>query len=84
MSAGCFQHFRMNHVKPNQLGVMPHNSYDPCDTQSKLALTMLAFYAWHHGVKIRTAMSHGGEKKIGKYKVDGYIADRDMAIEVNG
>lgn len=66
------------------MGIVPHNGYDHADTQSKIALQYLAHYGDVHGVEVQTALSEGGEHKVGRYKLDGYIAAQDKGIEVNG
>jgi G:T-mismatch repair DNA endonuclease (very short patch repair protein) len=74
----------MNHLKEKRLAIIPHQGYDQNDTQSNMALRFLSFKTWYHNCHIQTAMSRGGEKRIGKYKLDGYIPHLDMGIEVHG
>uniref|UniRef100_A0A183C8L0 DNA-directed DNA polymerase n=1 Tax=Globodera pallida TaxID=36090 RepID=A0A183C8L0_GLOPA len=85
IASASMKHFRLNHLKRDQLAIVPERGYDTANTQSLLALKFLNWYAAEHGVRIQTAHSPGGEKKIGpSYTVDGYIADTDTVIEVNG
>uniref|UniRef100_A0A1I8BI55 DNA-directed DNA polymerase n=2 Tax=Meloidogyne hapla TaxID=6305 RepID=A0A1I8BI55_MELHA len=84
IASGCMKHFRTNHLKERHLGLVPERGYDNADNQSKLALKFLNWYAAENNVNIRTAYSDGGEKKIGKYRVDGWIDEQRLCIEVNG
>uniref|UniRef100_A0A1I8B515 DNA-directed DNA polymerase n=1 Tax=Meloidogyne hapla TaxID=6305 RepID=A0A1I8B515_MELHA len=83
IASGCMKHFRTNHLKERHLGLVPERGYDNADNQSKLALKFLNWYAAENNVNIRTAYSDGGEK-IGKYRVDGWIDEQRLCIEVNG
>ena len=39
--------------------------------------------AHEHNIEIQSA-SHGGEKRIGKYKVDGYCQEQNKVFEFHG
>ncbi|KAL3080754.1 hypothetical protein niasHT_031273 [Heterodera trifolii] len=84
IASASMRHFRLNHLKRDQLAIVPECGYDTTNTQSLIALKFLDWYAKRNGVSIQTAHSPGGEKKIGQYTVDGYIAATDTVIEVNG
>uniref|UniRef100_A0A914NUC2 DNA-directed DNA polymerase n=1 Tax=Meloidogyne incognita TaxID=6306 RepID=A0A914NUC2_MELIC len=84
IASACMRHFRTNHLKEHHLGLVPERGYDNADNQSKLALKFLNWYATENNVNIQTAYSEGGEKKIGNYRVDGWIEEQQLAIEVNG
>nr|CAD2176274.1 unnamed protein product [Meloidogyne enterolobii] len=84
IASACMRHFRTNHLKEHHLGLVPERDYDNTDNQSKLALKFLNWYATENNVNIQTAYSDGGEKKIGSYRVDGWIEGQHLAIEVNG
>nr|CAD2192199.1 unnamed protein product [Meloidogyne enterolobii] len=85
IASACMKHFRLNHLQPEHLAIVPEKGYENCDNQSELALKYLQWYEETSGVPIKTAHSEGGEHVVaGKYKVDGYIQAEDRAIEVNG
>jgi len=44
----------------------------------------LNWYASENNVKVQTAYSDGGEKKVGKYRLDGWIEEQRLGIEING
>ena len=85
IASACMKHFRLNHLKPEQLAIVPEKGYDTCDNQSEIAMKYLDWYAEKNNVEIRTSHSEGGEHTVaGRYKVDGYIEMEDRAIEVHG
>uniref|UniRef100_A0A914KZX1 DNA-directed DNA polymerase n=2 Tax=Meloidogyne TaxID=189290 RepID=A0A914KZX1_MELIC len=85
IASACMKHFRLNHLQPEHLAIVPEKGYENCDNQSELALKYLQWYEETKGVEIQYAHSEGGEHVVaGKYKVDGYIQAEDRAIEVNG
>jgi len=49
-----------------------------------MALQYLDYYGELHGVEVQTALSEEGEKRVGRYRLDGYIKEEDKGIEVNG
>uniref|UniRef100_A0A914M148 DNA-directed DNA polymerase n=1 Tax=Meloidogyne incognita TaxID=6306 RepID=A0A914M148_MELIC len=84
IASACMCHFRTNHLKKNHLAIVPEKGYDNADNQSRLALKFLKWYEEEYGVEVQTAYSKGGEKKIDKYKLDGWIEEEQLGIEVNG
>nr|CAD2182910.1 unnamed protein product [Meloidogyne enterolobii] len=84
IASACMNHFRTNHLKENHLALVPEKGYDNVDNQSRLALKFMKWYEQEHEVKIQTAHSDGGEKKVGNYKLDGWIEEEKLGIEVNG
>nr|CAD2170273.1 unnamed protein product [Meloidogyne enterolobii] len=85
IASACMKHFRLNHLQPDHLAIVPEKGYENIDNQSELALKYLQWYEETKGVEIQSAHSEGGEFVVaGKYKVDGYIVSEDRAIEVNG
>ena len=78
----CMKHYQANHLKADHLAIVPTNSYEKCDTQSNLALKFFKWYEQEYGVEIQTAHSAGGEHRVDRFKLDGYIAAEDRAIEV--
>ena len=61
-----------------------HLFISPSPHFSKKALQFLAWYAKKHGVNIRTANTPGGEKRVGPYKLDGYIEEKKFGLEIHG
>uniref|UniRef100_A0A914NCF1 DNA-directed DNA polymerase n=5 Tax=Meloidogyne TaxID=189290 RepID=A0A914NCF1_MELIC len=85
IASACMKHFRLNHLKPEHLAIVPEKGYETCDNQSELALKYLQWYEETRGVQIQSAHSEGGEYVVAeRYKIDGYIKEEDRAIEVNG
>nr|CAD2134306.1 unnamed protein product [Meloidogyne enterolobii] len=83
IASACMNHFRTNHLKENHLALVPEKGYDNVDNQSRLALKFMKWYEQEHEVKIQTAHSDGGEKKVGNYKLDGWIEEEKLGIEVH-
>nr|CAD2201106.1 unnamed protein product [Meloidogyne enterolobii] len=84
IASACMKHFRLNHLKPEHLAIVPEKGYESCDNQSDIALKYLQWYEESLGVELKTAHSKGGEHMVGKFKVDGYIEKEDRAIEIHG
>ncbi|KAL7075931.1 hypothetical protein ACQ4LE_004628 [Meloidogyne hapla] len=84
IASACMKHFRLNHLEPEHLAIVPEKGYETCDNQSELALKYLQWYEEGRGVQVKTAHSGGEHVVAGKYKVDGYIEAEDRAIEING
>nr|CAD2209475.1 unnamed protein product [Meloidogyne enterolobii] len=84
IASACMKHFRMNHLKANHVGIVPEKGYDNADNQSKMALKFLKWYGEKNNVEVRTAHSKNGEKRMGNYRLDGWIKEKKLAIEVNG
>nr|CAD2208501.1 unnamed protein product [Meloidogyne enterolobii] len=84
IASACMKHFRTNHLQSQHLGIVPEKGYDNADNQSLLALRFLSWYAEEHKVNIRNAYSKEGEKRFGNYRVDGWVEENKLVIEVNG
>ncbi|KAL3115201.1 hypothetical protein niasHT_016412 [Heterodera trifolii] len=84
IASASMKHFRLNHLRSDQLAIVPESGYDTANNQSLLALKFMEWYAEENGLQIQTAHSSGGEHRIGRYTVDGYIHETDSVIEVNG
>nr|CAD2168009.1 unnamed protein product [Meloidogyne enterolobii] len=41
IASACMKHFRLNHLKPDHLGIVPEKGYDTCGNQSTLAMKYL-------------------------------------------
>uniref|UniRef100_A0A1I8BG00 DNA-directed DNA polymerase n=1 Tax=Meloidogyne hapla TaxID=6305 RepID=A0A1I8BG00_MELHA len=84
IASACMKHFRTNHLKERHLGLVPERGYDNADNQSKLALKFLEWYSKENNINIQTAYSEEGEKMVGKYRLDGWVKEQQLGIEVNG
>ena len=71
IASASMKHFQMNHLKNEQLAIVPERGYDTAGNQSRLALKFMEWYAEENNVQIQTAYSRGGEKQFGRYTVDG-------------
>ena len=80
----CMKTFRLNHLKPNQLAIVPENSYSPHPNQSLLAIKFLEWYSYKNKLELRTALSIEGEKNMDRYLLDGYNKEQNLGIEVHG
>uniref|UniRef100_A0A914MV79 DNA-directed DNA polymerase n=1 Tax=Meloidogyne incognita TaxID=6306 RepID=A0A914MV79_MELIC len=84
IASACMKHFRTNHLKANHVGIVPERGYDNIENQSKMALKFLEWYGEANKVKVQTAISAGGEKRVGNYHLDGWVEDKQLGIEING
>jgi G:T-mismatch repair DNA endonuclease (very short patch repair protein) len=84
IASACMKHFRLNHLKPLHLAIVPEKGYDNVDNQSMIALKFLKWYGEKYNVIVQTSHSKNGEKRIGKYRLDGWIEEEKLGIEVNG
>nr|CAD2141913.1 unnamed protein product [Meloidogyne enterolobii] len=84
IASACMKHYRTNHLKEKHLSIVPERGYENVDNQSLLALKFLKWYSEKNNIKIQTAHSVGGEKKVGNFKLDGWVEERNLGIEVNG
>jgi hypothetical protein len=68
-------HFRMNHLKTDgpKIGVASELSYERHDKQSTIARKFLKWTAAKHNIDIQHCESAGGEKRLGKFLLDGYV-----------
>ena len=84
IASACMKHFRLNHLKYKHLTLVTDRGFDKGDAQSTIALKFLKWYSAKHQINLRHAHTPGGEKRIGPYKVDGYVAAENKVIEFNG
>jgi hypothetical protein len=81
IAAGCNKIFRSKFMTEDSIGIIPLNGYRLRDMQSAVALTWL----YTEEVKRGTPIDHAGngrERKIGKFKVDGYYRDVNSQLEL--
>ena len=62
---------------------IPANGYNPQEKTSKKADQWLKYLAEKNNIIIQHA-KNGGEKKIGKYKVDGFCESTKQIFEFQG
>ena len=86
IASACMRHFRTNHLDAAKLAIVSDRGYDYADHQSMLALRFLRWYMEEKKVYVQHAYSKEREKKVGKYKLDGWIEDGENSygIEVHG
>ena len=76
------KHFRANHLPDEHLALVPERGYDSADSQSLLALKFIQYLNETEGLNIQHAHSPDGEKKIKNFRLDGWIEEGRIAIEV--
>lgn len=87
ISSASIKYFRRRYLKENYLVRISNRPIDHAETQSTLALKFLEHYSTIHGIHVQTAHSPGGERKFGRYTVDGFCQlpdGRTRIIEVHG
>ena len=60
IASACMKAFRLNHLKVNQLAIVPENSYVSRPNQSLTALKFLEWYSATRKMELRTALSNSG------------------------
>jgi hypothetical protein len=83
IASACNFVFRYKFLKPDQIGVVPAGGYRRQENQSVMALKWLKWLSYSQNVRIQHKLN-GGEYQIGRYKVDGYIAETKTCYEFNG
>ena len=71
IASACNLLFRNSYLKPNTIGIIPPNGYQPQRKYSNKAIKWLSWVASQEGIRIQHARN-GGEVKIGPYFVDGH------------
>ncbi|CAK5015611.1 unnamed protein product [Meloidogyne enterolobii] len=84
IASACMKHFRTNHLKAEHIGIVPERGYDNAENQSRIAFKFMEWYAEENHVEIQTAYSIEGEKRIGNYRLDGWVESQQLGIEING
>lgn len=74
IASACNQYFRMHHLQPDKIGIIPYGGYRRNEKQSILALKWLKYLAEKEGLYIRHKLN-GGEVKIDQYRVDGICCE---------
>ena len=70
-------------LKEDTIAVIPPCGYLPEQKQSVITLKMLAWMAQRDNIVVQHARN-AGEKRIGKYLVDGYNEDTNTVWEIQG
>ena len=84
IAGACMRNYQTNHLKKDHLAIVPEGGYDSNENQSRLAFKFLHWYSKANNVHVQTANSPEGEKKVGDYKLDGWVAETKTGIEVHG
>ncbi|CAG2190801.1 unnamed protein product [Mytilus edulis] len=71
IASACNLVFRKNFRRPETIGIIPAQGYNPEEKHSIKALKWLRYVSKSKGMHIQHARN-GGEKNIGDYRVDGY------------
>ncbi|CAC5375852.1 unnamed protein product [Mytilus coruscus] len=71
IASACNLVFRKNFLRPETIGIIPAQGYNPEEKHSIKALKWLRYVSKSKGIHTQHARN-GGEKKIGDYRVDGY------------
>ena len=62
---------------------MPPAGFNHPETQSHAATVYMMYYEHKHNVQLQRA-GHPSEKRVGPYRCDGFDANSNTIIEVNG
>ena len=79
----CNYIFRRNYMRPESVGLIPENGYNPQQRTSNKCMSWLAYIAETEGIHIQHARN-GGEVRCGKYLVDGICHKNKTIYEFNG
>ena len=83
ISSYCNTLYRRNFMPKDSIPWIPANGYNPNEKTSRKAEQWLRYLAECEGINIQHS-KNGGEKKIGKYKVDGYCESEKRIYEFQG
>ena len=79
----CMDYFRSTHLEHDTIAIIPPNGYHNEDRQSSIALKWLKYLEKKRGISLVYKGSRG-EKRVGKYKVDGYDPTNNIVFEFLG
>ena len=82
IASACNLVFRKNFLGEETIAILPPNGYRP-HKHSIFAYKWLSFTAKHNNVGIQDA-GNSGEKRVGKYRLDGFDERSNPAYEVQG
>jgi len=75
--------YRRNFMQEDSIPWIPSNGYNPLENTSKKAETWLKYLANKEKIHIQHA-KNGGEKRVGKYLLDGFSEKSKKIFEFNG
>lgn len=79
----CSTIFRQTFLEKDTIAIIPPEGYRPKVKQSILAYKWLAYESHKRGIRIQHG-HNGGEKRVGRYSLDGYHAESNTAFELDG
>lgn len=96
IAAACMNGYRAKFLPKNTIPLMTFKSYRLRDNQSQLAIRYIKYFEEQYDIELQSAY-RGKEKKIGKYRVDGFCPAfaaeklgqgqkgvRPLILEING
>ena len=83
IASACNLVFRTNFLEEDTIAIIPPHGYCPEHKQSILARKWLSYTAEKDEIYIQHA-HNGGEKRVGRYLLDGYHEETNTAYEVHG
>ena len=82
IASACNLVFRAKYLEPHTIAVIPPNGYQPQKKYSIKALKWLMYLSHKEGVHIQHARN-GGEHRVGKYFLDGFISNPNTDSNTN-
>ena len=82
IASACHEVYRTNYLKKDTIAVFDHNRQLKIK-QSNIAVKWLSWVAEKDEIDIEH-VRNGGEKRIGKYSLDGYCEERNTVYEFQG
>ena len=83
IAAACHKVYRTNYLPKDTIAVIPPMGYAPETKQSLIAYKLLSYLSEKNDVYIQHARD-GGEKRVGRYLLDGYCEETHTAFEFHG
>ena len=83
IAQSCNQVWRKNFMRAKTVAIIPPDGICSGDRMSKVAQEYLAYYSHKHNVRVDHGRN-GKERKIGQFKVDGFIPESKTVLEFNG
>ena len=82
IASACHEVYRTNFLKKDTIAVFPPDQYLKTK-QSNIAVKWLSYIMEENNIHI-DHVRNGGEKRVGKYSLDGYCEERHTAYEFQG
>ena len=86
IASTCNIVYRQNFLQENTIAIIPEGGYRRHEKQSAVALKWMLWREKKEGLRIQHKCT-GGEKQIGRYRVDGYVerpGQKPLILEFNG